>query len=117
MRPVLRFLPLMFAAVCLSASASSAQTKAVQIGLAKSFLAEQPKAFTDIATDDFKKVMKKTTGLDGEVNSKHSAAELAEMLDKKQLDFALFHAHEFASARAKHPELQALMVAVNKKHE
>ena len=117
MRPRIRYIPLLIVAAWVSASVATAQSKPVQIGLAKTFLAEQPKAFTDIATDDFKKVMKKTTGLDGDVTSKHNAPELAELLDKKQLDFALLHAHEFAALRAKHPELQPLMIAINKKHE
>ncbi len=92
----------------------AAQPKPLQIGMAKSFLAEQPKGFVDIAADDFKDVMKKTTGLDGVLDSKFDAFMAAARLDGKQLDLAILHAHEFAWVQKKHPALQPLLIAVGK---
>jgi len=95
---------------------AGAQPASTKIGMVKTFLAEQPKAFIEIATDDFKVVLKKTTGFDGDIVGRYDAFEIAQKLDAKELDFALFHAHEFAWVRQKYPELQALMVAANQRH-
>ena len=92
------------------------QPKPVQIGMAKSFLTGQSETVIDIAADDFKKVLKKLTGLDGEFATTFTALEIAERLDKKQLDFGILHAHEFAWTQKKHPQLRPLLVAVNKSH-
>src|SRR6478609_5296052 len=58
--------------------------------------------------------MKKTTDLDGIITSKFTAAEIADKLASKQVDFGIFHAHEFAWAQKKHPALTPLMIAVDK---
>ncbi len=89
---------------------------AVTIGLSKTFLQDQPKSVTDVATDDFRDVLKKTTKLDGVLNSTMGALEVADKLQLKKLDFGIFHGHEFAWARKKHPGLKPLLVAVNRKH-
>ena len=60
--------------------------------------------------------MKKTTGFDGEIGTNDAAFELAEKLNSKQTDFGIFHAHEFAWAKAKFPDLQPLLIAANKQH-
>src|SRR5207253_276700 len=44
------------------------------------------------------------------------AFEIAAKLDKQQLDFGILYAHEFAWVQKKHPNLQALLIAVNTKH-
>jgi ABC-type phosphate/phosphonate transport system substrate-binding protein len=69
-----------------------------------------------IASDDFKKVLKQTTGLSGELTTKLGPFEIADKLDKRQLDFGIFHAHEFAWVQKKHADLEPLLVAINKKH-
>src|SRR5947209_440414 len=110
-------LPLLLTAILFSLAANAAaQPKPLQVGMAKSFLTNQPKSIVEIATDDFIKVMKSTTGLDGELVSKHDALEAAAKLDAKQLDFAILHAHEFGWAQQKYPKLEPLLIAVNKKH-
>lgn len=93
-----------------------AQPKPLQIGMARSFVQEQPKGFIEVATDDFKAVMKKTTGLNGDLVSKFSAAEVAEKLKAKQLDLGILHAHEFAWLKDKNPELKPLLIAPGKHH-
>jgi len=95
---------------------AASQTAPIRIGMAKSFLFEQPKSFVDIAADEFKEVLKKVTGLDGALDSKFGAFEVADKLQSKQLDFGVFHAHEFAWVQKKYPELQPLLIAVNKNH-
>ena len=54
------------------------QTKPLQIGMAKSFVTDQPKSVVEVATNDFKDVMKKATGLNGELVSKFDAKGVAE---------------------------------------
>lgn len=92
------------------------QTKPMRIGLAKTFLEDRPKSIVAIGTDEFKDVMKKTTGFDGEIGANDGAFELAEKLNSKQTDFGIFHAHEFAWVKAKFPDLQPLLIAANKQH-
>lgn len=92
-----------------------AQSKSIQIGMAKSFLEEKPKGHVDIATKDFKDVLKQSSGLEGVVNAKLTAAEIADRLDKKELDIGILYAHELAWVRKKHPDLQPILVAVHKR--
>ena len=103
-------------ALALGVTDANAQPKPLQIGIAKTFLTEQPKGAAEIATDDFKTVLKKTTDLDGVITSKFSAAEIADKVANKQLDFGIFHAHEFAWAQKKDPKLTPLMIAVDNFH-
>jgi len=101
----------------LPSAAATSQTKPIRIGIAKTFLVDQPKSIAEIAEDDFKDVLKKTTGLDGELASKYSATEIADKLGRKQLDFGIFHAHEYAWLQKKHPDLRALLIAASKQPE
>ena len=93
---------------------AAGQTKPLQIGMAKSFVTEQPKSVVDIAADDFKDLLKKATGFDGQLLAKFAAADIAEKLDAKQVDFAILHAHEFAWVQKKYPQLQPLLIAAQK---
>src|SRR5436853_504701 len=109
------FLAAVLVAPPLVFAGATQQPKLLHIGLAKSFLEEQPKSFQDIATDDFKNVLKKTTGLDGEPTANLGAFEIADKLSKKQLDLGILHAHELAWVQKDHPDLEPILVAVNKK--
>jgi ABC-type phosphate/phosphonate transport system substrate-binding protein len=93
------------------------QPKSLHLALAKSFAVDKADTIINIAADDFKKVLKETTGFDGDLTTKLSAFEIADKLDKKQIDLGIFYAHEFAWVQAKHADLQPLIVAVNKQHE
>ncbi len=90
------------------------KTTSVKIGFAKTFLVDQPKSIADVATEDFMDVLKKTTALEGNLDSKLGAIEIADHLMSKKFDFGIFHGHEFAWAKKKHPELQPLLIALNK---
>lgn len=89
------------------------EPRPIHIGLAKSFLSEQPKGVAEIAADDLKAIIKKTTGLAGDVTSKYSAGEIAAKLDDKKLDFGIFHSYEFAWAKKKHADLKPLLLATD----
>jgi ABC-type phosphate/phosphonate transport system substrate-binding protein len=106
-----------FFGLLLGLAGASDRTKPIQIGMAKTFFAERSKSVVEIATDDFKDVLKKLTRLDGELISKYGAFEVAEKLNNKQLDLGILHAHEVAWVQKKYPELKPLLIAVNKKHQ
>ena len=105
---------LLLASLSLVSANAANQAKPIQIGMAKSFVTERPKSQVDIATDEFKDVMKKTTGLDGELTSKFGALDVADKLKNKQLDLGILHAHEFAWVQKKYPDLQPLLIAAGK---
>jgi ABC-type phosphate/phosphonate transport system substrate-binding protein len=88
----------------------------LQMGLANTFFTDRPKSYVDIASDEFKDVMKKTTGLTGDFIPKYGPLQVAEKLEKKQLDLGVFHAFEFAWVQKKYPELHPLLIAANKNH-
>jgi ABC-type phosphate/phosphonate transport system substrate-binding protein len=95
---------------------ASDKSKALQVGVAKSFFTDRPKSYVDIASDEFKDVMKKTTGLNGEFVIKDGPLRVAEKLDAKQIDLGVLHAFEFAWVQKKHPDLAPLLIAVTKNH-
>jgi len=99
------------------AATAAAQGRPIQIGMAKSFTTDKAQSVVEIAADDFKKVLKTTTGLEGDVSTKFDAFDVADKLDKKALDFGIFHAHELAWVQKKHQDLVPLLVAANKQHE
>ena len=97
---------LTFLSLLLGAGAAYAQSKSLHIAMANSFVTGRSQTVIDIATDDFKVVLRATTGFEGDLSAKLDAFEIADKLDKKQLDFGIFHAHEFAWIQQKHQDLQ-----------
>jgi ABC-type phosphate/phosphonate transport system substrate-binding protein len=100
-----------FVLILAVAAEAAEPAKSLQIGVAKSFLTDQPTAFGQIATDEFKGGMKKITGFAGDITSKHDAFELAEKLDAKKVDVGIFHAHELAWVQKKYPDLEPILIA------
>jgi ABC-type phosphate/phosphonate transport system substrate-binding protein len=94
---------------------AASQSRPIQIGMSHTFLVDKPKSYVDIATNDFKEVLKKTADLDGVIDARDSAFEIADKLGKKQLEFGILYAHEFAWVQKKHPELQPLLIANHKR--
>ena len=103
---------ILFAAFLFSAGIAQ-EPRAIHIALAKSFLNEQPKAVQQIAADDLQTLIKKTTGLAGDLTTKLTAADIAAKLDEKKIDFGIFHAYEFAWAQKKNPKLEPLLIATD----
>src|ERR1043165_7435331 len=93
------------------------EPKVVRIGIANTFFTDRGKEWVNLATDDFKKVLKDMTGLTGDLITKHGVFEVAEKLHDKQVDFGFWHGHEFAWVQQKYPDLQPLLIAFNKDHE
>jgi ABC-type phosphate/phosphonate transport system substrate-binding protein len=97
-------------------NATCQPAKSLHIAMAKSFFADRGDTIKGIAADDFKSLLKATTGFDGELTTKLDPAQIADQLEKKQIDFGIFHAHELAWVQKNHPDLVPLLVAVNKKN-
>ncbi|MBI2806553.1 MAG: PhnD/SsuA/transferrin family substrate-binding protein [Planctomycetes bacterium] len=89
----------------------------IRIGMTSAFFVDQTQGVVKIATNDFKEVLKQTTGLRGELTSKDDVFAVVQKLQNKALDFGIVHAHEFAWVRKKHPDLHPLLIAANKRHE
>lgn len=117
-RSIFSVTSLVFLAVFSRAAAQPANPpKPLQISMANTFVHDRAQVFIDIATSEFKAVMKNTTGLDGELTVKHAPADIAAKLHDKQLDFAILYAHEYAWVREKYPDLKPLLIAATKKHD
>lgn len=101
-------------ALILCATPALAQSKTINIAMAKSFFIDKSKNVADIAAEDFKKVLKKATDLDGVLNTKLTAFEMGAKLDSKELQFGLFFAHELGWVMQKYPDVQPLLIAVNR---
>src|SRR4051812_15818017 len=74
------------------------QSGPLKIGMAKTFFNDIPKAFVDFATEPFKKLMKETTGLDGDLVPNYDPFEVARLLNEDKLQLGVFHGHEYAWA-------------------
>ena len=90
---------------------------AVKIGLVDSITRGIPPAWTQIAMKPFKSLMETHTGLLGEVVPGGDALELARSLEDDKFQVAVFHGHEFAWAKQKHPKIKAIAVCVNRSQE
>ena len=89
----------------------------IRIGMANTFFNDVPAIFVDIVTEPFGKLLKQTTGLDGKLLTDDDAFGLANKLEAKQMQFGVFHGHEFAWVQKKHPELTPILVVANRQHD
>jgi ABC-type phosphate/phosphonate transport system substrate-binding protein len=110
-----------FSVFAILVSCISGQTvqppQTIRLALTKTLVTDVPQALVDVVMDEFKTVVKKTTGLDSEVTAKFAAAEIAEKLQNKDLEFGLLWAHEFAQAQMRHPDLRPFLIAGTKRKE
>jgi ABC-type phosphate/phosphonate transport system substrate-binding protein len=117
MRLSIKHLLICAAASCIASPvvATAQDSRPLHFALSSSFVTGKADTILKIASDDFREVLKATTGLDGDLTSKLNTFEIAEKLNAKQIDFGIFHAHEFAWLQKKHPDLEPLLVASNGK--
>jgi ABC-type phosphate/phosphonate transport system substrate-binding protein len=93
-----------------------AQEPPLKIGMAKTFFNDLPPAVVGVVTEPFGKLLKQTTGLDGDLLTDLDAFGTAANLDAGKLQFGVFHGHEFPWVQKKYPLLKPLMVVANKQH-
>jgi ABC-type phosphate/phosphonate transport system substrate-binding protein len=116
------FVAILFSALAVASLLPNTATaqpddKKIKIGMAKSFFNDLHPAIIDIATAPFPKLLKDVAGFNGSLDHEQDAFGTAAQLAKGQLDFGVFHGHEFAWVQKKHPELVPLLVVVNRQHE
>jgi len=85
----------------------------VQIGLVNSLFRDVPEALVDMMAKPFGSLMSAQTGLTGNLVKAGDAADLGQKLADNKVQLGIFHGYEFAWARHKHPQLKALVIAVN----
>ncbi len=85
----------------------------VRIGIVRSFFRDVPESQVGVLMPPFRTLMQAQTGLPSELAKPTDADDLAEELLKDHVQLAIFQGVEFAWAQQKHPELQALVIAVN----
>lgn len=85
----------------------------MKIGLTSSLFRDLPDALLQIVMKPFSAVMEQQTGMSGSLVSVKDAGLLAQQMESNNLQLGVFHSHEFAALKAKHPGLTPLMLAVN----
>ena len=107
-----------FAVSMPNASAQPAKAaEPLKLGMVKTFFHDLPDVVVKIVTEPFGELMKQTTGLDGSLSIGEDAFGTAAQLDSNQLQFGVFHGHEFAWVQKKYPTLNPLLVVANKQHD
>ena len=117
-RPLFGFsLALAFATSMPVAAQPVKENAPIQIGLVKQFFNDVDPVFIGIATQPFGDLMKDATGFQGELHYKYGAFEIAQKLDKGNLQIGVFHGHEYAWLQKVYPKLRPLMLAVNQHND
>lgn len=94
------------------AEVRAAPPPVIKLGLQRGMFPDVPPALIQAAAGPFQDLLKRQSGLDGEVELVDGHDALAAKLDAKELQFGVFHGFEWAWVRAKYPDLQALAVTV-----
>jgi ABC-type phosphate/phosphonate transport system substrate-binding protein len=95
-------------------AAAGDEQPSIRIGIVQSLFRDVPKALVGAGREPFRILMENATGLKSEVRSPMPADELANRLEKGELQLAVFQGVEFAWEQEKHPGLRALLIAVNR---
>jgi ABC-type phosphate/phosphonate transport system substrate-binding protein len=93
--------------------AAAAAGRSWRIGVVATLSPGTPAALLSLAMRPLRSYMDEQAGAAGEVVRGGDAFDLARSLRDGGVDVAIFHGHEFAWARAKHPTLEPVVVCVN----
>jgi ABC-type phosphate/phosphonate transport system substrate-binding protein len=86
----------------------------VRIGLVRTLFRDLPEPMVQLMMEPFSTLMRSQTGLTGQVIACGHAHDLGGRLHDGTMDLGVFHGFEFAWAQQKHPDLRALVIAINK---
>ncbi|MCI0639775.1 MAG: PhnD/SsuA/transferrin family substrate-binding protein [Gemmataceae bacterium] len=89
------------------------KTDPVRIGLVDSLFTDVHPQLVQIASRPFVSVMRKLTGMEGQLLAGGNPYDIGKKLNDKQMDLAVFHGVEFGWAQQKYPELRPLMIAIS----
>jgi ABC-type phosphate/phosphonate transport system substrate-binding protein len=107
------FLVALSTAVVGTATRADAGAAPLRVGVVQTFFHDLPEPLVRTVTEPFITVMRETTGLSGELIPGGDPMTVAGQLCDGKLQFAVFHAFEYARAKSKYEALQPLMVAVH----
>jgi ABC-type phosphate/phosphonate transport system substrate-binding protein len=85
----------------------------VRLGMVQSLVKNVPEPLVKATLQPFRLLMQGQTGYSCEINHPTEASKLADQIANKEIELGVFQGIEFAWASQKHPELRALVVAVN----
>jgi ABC-type phosphate/phosphonate transport system substrate-binding protein len=85
----------------------------IRVGLLSSFFHDVPESSKKTSMESFKQLMKREIDRDGVTTTLNDPFQLAKQLADKKLQIGVFHGFEYAWVKKAHPELNALVVAVN----
>lgn len=89
----------------------------VKIGIPRSAFRDIPAALLTFANEPFKDLMKAQTGLNGDIVNENEALKVARDINDGKLHLGVLLGHEFAWAKNKYPELEAIVCAVPRPRE
>lgn len=87
----------------------------VRIGMLKSLFRDIPDRMMGFLTVPFSGLMYSQTGVKGQMVLIGDTFELADKMEKNEIQLGVFHGFEFAWAQGKNPKLKPLMIAVNQR--
>lgn len=102
----------LLAAVAVPLSPAAGPTDTIKVGLVQGMFRDVPTPIVHAVSRPFKDLVQKNTGLGTEIDIAPDAMTLAARLKDKTYSVGVFHGFEYAWAKAKYPELQALAVSV-----
>lgn len=91
---------------------SRSREAALRIGMMRSMFRDVPNALVNVATGPFTNLIESHTGMSGSLDIVPESDQLARRLNAGELELGVFHGFEFAWAKAKHPDLEPVVVAV-----
>jgi ABC-type phosphate/phosphonate transport system substrate-binding protein len=97
-----------------AAGEQPARMNPVRIGLIGTLFRDMPQATVMAVMQPFGALMESQTGVSGELVPAGEADNLAQQIVDDKIQLGVFHGIEFAWAKTKHPELRALVIAINK---
>jgi len=93
-------------------SARAAEPESLQIGMLQGMFRDAQPAMVQAMSKPLRDMIRKQTGLTGEVEICPDAFALADKMKAKQLHLGVYHGYEFAWLHAAHPELIPLVITV-----
>jgi ABC-type phosphate/phosphonate transport system substrate-binding protein len=85
----------------------------IHIGIMTSFYRDHPEEDVKTTVESLLDLMLAQTGFKGDPIKVEGVEKLADEVTKNELQLGVFHGHEFAWIREKHPELKPLLIVVN----
>ena len=98
--------------VCRAQAAAPPEPASVEIGMPDSLFFGIPKWLIETGAAPFKKMMKDSTGINGNLRILPDPMTLARELDQGKVQIGVMQGYEFAWAKSKYPQLDAIAMAV-----